>query len=285
MIDSVFSKNLQRMQYALLAIVFCAHIGIAQASEIDAIKARGKLLVGVCTNEQKPFYYKDKNGKLVGTDIEIAYLIAHEIGVEPEFVQDRDTWDAVVQDVVNERTDIALSYISVTPQRSMIVMFSTPYMEVRPIFMMNRSLLAKAALGHLTTLNQVFGNPDYRLYTPGGSAYTEMAKKLFKKTYALIYEANDDDSAIDMVLNERAACYFTDEVDVATHLMEHPEYKMQIIAYPMGGYTDSIAIPVSYKNQVLLSLINSIIETRDVHYTTEDVIAILQSGEDVGVNE
>lgn len=53
-------------------------------NQITAIKQRGTLRVGFLANKL-PFAFTNNNGKAVGLDIEMAYLLAKELDVKPEF--------------------------------------------------------------------------------------------------------------------------------------------------------------------------------------------------------
>jgi len=53
------------------------------ADKLDAIKARGKLLVGV-TESSPPFSYRDGAKGIVGYDVDLAERVAHRLGVTVE---------------------------------------------------------------------------------------------------------------------------------------------------------------------------------------------------------
>ncbi len=264
-------------QYVLLFVAITACYPLLVNADVGEIIQRGKLVVGLPKDKQKPFFYNNKNGALVGIDINLAHLIAHELGVEVEFSQTRDTWNAVVQDVADGKTDIAISYISVTPERSMKVAFSKPYAVVRPVFIMSRRYLANAQEENLETLNQIFNNPKFPFLTQHGTAYTELAKRLLHTTTTIntIDPARGTQDALDKILSNEMAVYFNDEMDTVTYFLEKPEYKLHLINYPFKGYQDNIGIPVAYGSPKLLSLINSILETTRMLYTIEDLIPLL----------
>lgn len=252
----------------LVQIVFvpflCAH------ADVEEIRKRGKLLVGVCMQEQKPFYYKDKEGKLAGIDMNVSALIAKALDVEVEYVQDRFTWAEVVTDVEQGRVDIATTYLSLTPARAARVAYSQPYAVVRTIFIMNRALLAKANSLGLNTMEQIVQDGQFHFYTSGGSSFTELSHKLFGD--AKIYT---DTSTTKKLLADEAVAYFTDEMDVDTIFTDHPEYKLHLVNYALKDYKDYVAIPVNYKNPQLLSVVNTVLATDGIFYTMDDVSKIM----------
>ncbi|MES2215294.1 MAG: transporter substrate-binding domain-containing protein [Pseudomonadota bacterium] len=263
--------SLQRAKGILLLIVIPTILFpfIAQA-DVDEIMKRGKLIVGLPTSEQKPFFSKDKNGKLVGIDIDLARLIAHELHVELELVQPHASWDDTVQDVADGNTDLAISYVSITPMRSMKVMFSRPYSSVRPVFVLNRQFIAKAQSEGLYTLGAIFNGPKYPIGLLADSSYKEIADKILPNAS----KHNDPDTTKQVLANQSAG-YLTDEMDAVAIFLDHPEYKLPLINYAYKDYLDNIGVPVSYKNPKLLELVNNILQSNKIFYTMDDLILIL----------
>ena len=99
-------------------------VGIASATK-DTSKAAQQLVVS--TNAAfAPYEYK-KGDKFVGIDMEIAALLAEELGME--LVIDDMDFDAVVTSVGKNGVDIAMAGLSVTATRKQSVNFSAPYYE------------------------------------------------------------------------------------------------------------------------------------------------------------
>ena len=89
----------------------------------DGSKAAQQLVVA--TNaEFAPWEYKEGN-KYYGIDMEIAQLIANELGME--LVIDDMEFDAVVGAVGKQNVDIAMSGITITTERLAVINFSEPY--------------------------------------------------------------------------------------------------------------------------------------------------------------
>lgn len=84
----------------------------------------GVLRVGVVDVGQ-PFAYQNADGKLVGYDIELATLVAAKLGLRAEFKE--LLFAHLVQDVVNKNVDIAISSLSINPERAELILFTEPY--------------------------------------------------------------------------------------------------------------------------------------------------------------
>ena len=98
------------------------YVGITSGTK-DSSKAAQQLVVA--TNaEFAPWEYKEGN-QYYGIDMEIAKLIADELGLE--LVIDDMDFDSVVGAVGKQNVDIAMSGITITTERMGVINFSTPY--------------------------------------------------------------------------------------------------------------------------------------------------------------
>ena len=98
--------------------------GVESAAK-DTANAAGQLVVA--TNAAfAPYEYK-KGDKFVGIDMEIAKMIADELGLQL-VIEDMD-FDAVVTSVGKNGVDIAMAGLTVTATRSQVVNFSKAYYE------------------------------------------------------------------------------------------------------------------------------------------------------------
>ena len=99
-----------------------AYVGVESKAK-DVSKADKQLVVA--TNaEFAPWEYKEGN-KYYGIDMEIAALIANELGLE--LVIDDMAFNMVVGAVGSQGVDIAMSGITITAERLDAISFSTPY--------------------------------------------------------------------------------------------------------------------------------------------------------------
>jgi len=88
------------------------------------VKSRGVLVVG----SDIPYgvmEFFDENHKPVGIDVDIAKEIASRLGVRLEF-NDYD-WDTLLAKVKNNEVDLAISTITITPERQKEMLFSNSY--------------------------------------------------------------------------------------------------------------------------------------------------------------
>jgi len=93
---------------------------------LDRIRERGVLRVSY-VRDRLPFAFRNANGELVGFDVELAHVLASELGVELEFVE------VELGDIPRlldaHYLDVGISNLTITTLRMEQVSFSTPYLE------------------------------------------------------------------------------------------------------------------------------------------------------------
>lgn len=103
-------------------------LGEAAAPErveaVDAITARGVVRIGV-TSDLPPFGGRDEGGELVGYDIDVANLLARDLGVRAELVPLKSA-DRIAS-LLAHRVDLVVANLGVSPERAKSIAFSTPY--------------------------------------------------------------------------------------------------------------------------------------------------------------
>jgi len=87
------------------------------------IKKSGKLRVGV--SMIIPWAMHDKDGNLIGFEIDVAKKMARDLGVEVEFYPDE--FHYLISDLLDNRFDLIISGFSMSTNRAMQVNFSAPY--------------------------------------------------------------------------------------------------------------------------------------------------------------
>ena len=103
------------------------HVNYTGKSRLRDIAERGSLRV-CYFKDSLPFAFVNASGKLVGLDVEMAHLLANDLGVKLEFLQ-------VARAEIGERLDagscdIAMSGFAVTPERTRQMAFSVSYMDL-----------------------------------------------------------------------------------------------------------------------------------------------------------
>lgn len=91
------------------------------------IRRRGTIRIGIRT-DNLPFSYVNRDGELVGLDIDMAHELARALDVTIEFVPFTSDVVAALRD---DCFDVAMSGLETTLKRATELPFTSPYMEVR----------------------------------------------------------------------------------------------------------------------------------------------------------
>ena len=92
-------------------------------SAIEAAMKRGKLRVGMSTFV--PWAMRNKEGDLIGFEIDVAKKVAADLGIEVEFIP--TAWSGIIPALIAGKFDVIIGGMSVTTKRNLTVNFSEPY--------------------------------------------------------------------------------------------------------------------------------------------------------------
>jgi ABC-type amino acid transport substrate-binding protein len=108
---------------AVLAAAIFSALG-AQASTLDQVKARGKIIAGV-RYDSPPFGSLDPAGNVVGFDIDIIKEVAKRLGVGIEFVQ--VTAKTRIPSLETGKIDVIAAALTHTRERDRVIDFTISY--------------------------------------------------------------------------------------------------------------------------------------------------------------
>lgn len=164
---------------------------LAQESSLETILKRGTIKVGFDTF--KPWAMKDKTGKYIGFEIEVAEQMAKDMGVKPQFVPTK--WSGIVPALLSGKFDIIIGGMGITPQRNLKANFSEPYEFTGMSIVANK----KTAPG-LSTLAD-FNKPEITIAVRLGTTAAEAAKNFLPKAKKVFFD--EESQTIQELLNNR----------------------------------------------------------------------------------
>lgn len=101
--------------------------GSGNASGVTLVQP-GKLTV--CTHlPYAPFQSNDDSGKTVGFDVDMIDLVAKQLGVEQTVIDTPFEGIKSGQDTSTGKCDISAAGMTITPERSKVILFSKPYFD------------------------------------------------------------------------------------------------------------------------------------------------------------
>jgi len=92
-------------------------------SKFNKILEDGVLRVGVSLFT--PWALKDKNGELIGFEIDVAKKLSKDMGVTPKLIS--YDWEKLIPALNEGKIDIIIGGMAITPKRALKVNFSLPY--------------------------------------------------------------------------------------------------------------------------------------------------------------
>ncbi len=113
-----------------------AQQALSSESVIETIKQNGVLKVGMSTFV--PWAMRNKEGELIGFEIDVATKLAEDMGVEIEFVP--TAWDGIIPALLAGKFDVIIGGMTITPERNLTVNFSMPYAHSSLGVMANKEL-------------------------------------------------------------------------------------------------------------------------------------------------
>ncbi|MCI0340447.1 MAG: ABC transporter substrate-binding protein/permease [Planctomycetales bacterium] len=137
---------------AFTALAFLVSASQADAQDgLPALRARGALRWGADAEGGAPYVFKDPRdpNRLVGFEWDLAALLARELGVRAEMVQNQ--WDKLLDAVNRGDFDVAMNGIEVTEDRREVVAFTRPY------YVAPEQLVVRKTDSHVTGLADLAG--------------------------------------------------------------------------------------------------------------------------------
>ncbi len=187
--------------------------------QVDEILQRGALKVGL--DIFVPWAFKDKDGNLVGFEVDVAKKLAADMGVEVEFVPTE--WSGIIPALLTGKFDVIIGGMGVTTERALKVNFSDPYEWSGVDVVVNKNMLP--GLTSLDALNDENVVIAARL----GATPVAAAKKYAPK--AQLHQFDTDEAVIQDVLNGNAHAAFSSTPTPAFWAADYPD----VLYRPLGG--------------------------------------------------
>ena len=229
----------------LVALVLIATPAAAQdiASGIERIKAAGKLTVAVFFEDVVPFFYAGPDGRLIGIDPALAEDIADKLGVTVEYNRRAETFDGLIDEVVEGRADVAISLLSDTLDRATLTSFSESYVSVRQFLLINRLELGRLLAADPSRANDIpalLNNPSSRIGVIGGTSYVGFVAEDFPDAIAVEYDTWSEMLAA--VKSGDLVALMYDEIEIGNWRLADSAGAVELRPYHLAGHPDTIAI-------------------------------------------
>jgi polar amino acid transport system substrate-binding protein len=227
------------------ALAVLAVAAEAQDRGIDAIKKRGKLIVGTASGYY-PFEMVDKKNELVGFDVDIAKAIAKELGVQVEF--QNYAFAGLIPALQAAKIDMVLAGMTATEKRKETVDFSDPY------FISGLGMLVSKSVPNIKKPEEL----DQKGFVIGvsmGTTGDQTASRMFKN--AVVKKFDGSALAGLEVINGKAQAVIHDTPWVAVYNRRNPD-KTYAVLEPFT--TEPLGIAVPKGNPELVTWLNAFLK-------------------------
>jgi polar amino acid transport system substrate-binding protein len=152
---------------------------LVQESTVEKIVRSGVLRVGM--DIYLPWAMKDKNGKLIGFEIDVATRLAEDMGVKVEFVP--TTWSGIIPALLTGKFDVIIGGMGITAKRALQVNFTNPYEYSGMSIVAHRE--KAAGFDSLESFN----SPDVEIAVKLGTTAAAAAKKYLPKATLRMFDS------------------------------------------------------------------------------------------------
>lgn len=180
-------------------------------TNIDAINQKGILKVGLSTFV--PWAMRNKQGQLIGFEVDVAKRLAKDHGWKAEFVP--TAWDGIIPALLAKKFDVIIGGISITPERSKSVLFTLPYSHSGVQIAANKALEKK--IKTKADLN----SRRIKIAARRGAHTVQVARETFPK--ARILQFDDENQALQEVLNGNADLFIASSPKPEHESLKHPQ--------------------------------------------------------------
>ena len=159
--------------------IFADDINLWEKSTLNQILQKGELRVGMEPGYM-PFEMKDKKGRIIGYDVDMAKKMAKKMGVKLKLVS--TAWDGLIAGLLTNKFDIIMSGMTITQQRNLKINFADSYIVVGQTVMMQKKLAGKVKSA------KDLDKSEYTIATQLGTTGEMAARKFFKNAKIETYE-------------------------------------------------------------------------------------------------
>ncbi len=233
---------------ASLSLTFAAPVGAAESTKLQRIIESGELRVGLSA-DQAPLNMRNKDGEIVGLDVDIVNALASAMGLEARLVN--MPFANLLPALEKDQVDIVVSGMTITPERNVRVAFAGPY------FISGKSVLTKNSDISTAENVDVLNTPD-RTYAALKGSTSEKFVKEFLPNAQLITTPNYD-AAVQLVLDDKVDALIGDYQVCMLSVWRHREAGLLT---RMSAFTvEPLGVAIPADAPLLVNLVDNYLET------------------------
>ena len=207
------------------------------------IQKKGEIRIGVSI--LPPWVMKNKEGKLIGFEIDIANQLAKDMGVKVKFKEYQ--WNKMIPALKKGEIDIIASGLSITPKRALEINFSRPYASS------GYSLVTCLSLTKEFTSIKDLNNEKIYITAVKGTVSADLAKRVFPNAKLDLRETTKE--ATSAVVNGSVHAFISSSPVPEFVSLKHPDQVDLPLKKPL--LTTKEAFAIKKNNQEMLNFLNS----------------------------
>lgn len=191
----------------------------AYASSLEDIERRGRLRVGM-SGDYQPFSLCEGEGRqdlgqeqCQGFDVDMARRLAADLGVGLEIIRFR--WPKLMTDLIAGKFDLAMSGITIRPERTLVAIFTRPYLIFGAVVL----VADVERFSSLETVNQ----PEVRLVVNAGGHLEKVARLRFPAVS--LSTTRNNMTLPNFIAQGNADALLTDSLEAPHFLDTHPQLR------------------------------------------------------------
>ncbi|MBN2125269.1 MAG: transporter substrate-binding domain-containing protein [Deltaproteobacteria bacterium] len=184
---------------------------LVEESTVEQVLKRGVLRVGMSTFV--PWAMKDKSGRLIGFEIDVATRLADDMGVKVEFVPTK--WSGIIPALLTGKFDVIIGGMGILPQRNLKVNFTRPY------DMTGMSVVAHRELAAGFHRLEDFNRPEVVISVRMAATPVAAVKKHMPR--AQLRQFDDESQAYQELINGRAHAVVASAPTPAFQALKYPD--------------------------------------------------------------
>ena len=233
------------------AIVVSALLVVTSASAQDKsspvlqrIAKSQTLRVGM-TGTQPPFNVKNRDGKLIGMEVDLANLLASSMGVKLEIVQ--MPFAKLLPALEDSELDIVMSGMTATLQRNIRVPFVGPY------HISGKSILTKSSTLAAIENAKDMNSEEVRIAALRGSTSEDFVEKVLDKP--VLTTTADHAEAVQLLLDGKVDAVVADGPTCALSILRYPDAGLVTLRNPLT--IEPIGIAIAPGDALMINLLQN----------------------------
>lgn len=184
---------------------------LTENSLLEQILKRGVIRVGMSTFV--PWAMRDKEGNLIGFEVDVANRLAKDMGVNIEFIPTK--WSGIIPALLTGKFDVVIGGMGIRPDRNLKVNFTIPYDYS------GQSIMAHKELAKDFKELADFNNPEVVIAARIGTTAATAAQKFMPRAQLKLFD--DESQAVQELLNGRAHAMVSQAPLPAFQVIKNPD--------------------------------------------------------------